>query len=118
MEQMKLFRTAGVNPLGGCIPALLQIPIFFALYSFFNSEIALRGQSFWWANDLSSFDHIIHLGIHHSVYRQSPEFIYHTGCGHQPGHLLVQHEHDAGPEQPGIEIHAIYFPGYAVGYFQ
>lgn len=58
MEQMKLFRTAGVNPLGGCIPALLQIPIFFALYSFFNSEIALRGQSFWWSKDLSSFDHI------------------------------------------------------------
>lgn len=44
MQQMKLFREAGVNPLGGCIPALLQIPIFFALYSFFNSEIALRGK--------------------------------------------------------------------------
>ena len=58
MEQMKLFRTAGVNPLGGCIPALLQIPIFFALYSFFNSQIALRGQAFWWSKDLSSFDHI------------------------------------------------------------
>jgi YidC/Oxa1 family membrane protein insertase len=59
MEQMKLFRSAGVNPLGGCIPALLQIPIFFALYSFFNSSIALRGQKFWWANDLSSYDAII-----------------------------------------------------------
>jgi len=43
VEQMKLFREAGVNPLGGCIPALLQIPIFFALYSFFNSNISLRG---------------------------------------------------------------------------
>jgi YidC/Oxa1 family membrane protein insertase len=59
MEQMKLFRTAGVNPLGGCIPALLQIPIFFALYSFFNSNIALRGEKFWWAKDLSSFDAVI-----------------------------------------------------------
>jgi YidC/Oxa1 family membrane protein insertase len=59
MEQMKLFRTAGVNPLGGCIPALLQIPIFFALYSFFNAEISLRGKSFWWAQDLSSFDKIL-----------------------------------------------------------
>ncbi len=59
MQQMKLFREAGVNPLGGCIPALLQIPIFFALYSFFNSNIALRGQSFLWAPDLSSFDSII-----------------------------------------------------------
>ena len=56
MQQMKLFREAGVNPLGGCIPAVLQIPIFFALYSFFNSEIALRGQSFLWAKDLSSYD--------------------------------------------------------------
>jgi YidC/Oxa1 family membrane protein insertase len=53
---MKLFRTAGVNPLGGCIPALLQIPIFFALYSFFNSNIALRGVPFWWSKDLSSYD--------------------------------------------------------------
>jgi YidC/Oxa1 family membrane protein insertase len=59
MEQMKLFRTAGVNPLGGCIPALLQIPIFFALYSFFNSNIALRGEKFWWAKDLSAYDAII-----------------------------------------------------------
>jgi YidC/Oxa1 family membrane protein insertase len=58
MEQMKLFREAGVNPLGGCIPALLQIPIFFALYSFFNSNIALRGQSFLWSQDLSSYDSI------------------------------------------------------------
>ena len=59
MEQMKLFRTAGVNPLGGCIPALLQIPIFFSLYSFFNAEIALRGKTFWWAHDLSSYDQIL-----------------------------------------------------------
>ncbi len=61
MEQMKLFRSAGVNPLGGCIPALLQIPIFFALYNFFNSTITLRGQSFLWATDLSSYDSIYNL---------------------------------------------------------
>lgn len=61
MEQMKLFREAGVNPLGGCIPALLQIPIFFALYSFFNSNIGLRGQAFLWSPDLSSYDSIAHL---------------------------------------------------------
>lgn len=61
MEQMKLFREAGVNPLGGCIPALLQIPIFFALYSFFNSNVALRGQGFWWAKDLSTYDVIAQL---------------------------------------------------------
>ncbi|MBS4043834.1 MAG: membrane protein insertase YidC [Chitinophagaceae bacterium] len=59
MEQMKLFREAGVNPLGGCLPALLQIPIFFALYSFFNTNIDLRGQAFLWSNDLSVFDAVI-----------------------------------------------------------
>jgi YidC/Oxa1 family membrane protein insertase len=62
MEQMKLFREAGVNPLGGCIPALLQIPIFFALYSFFNSNVALRGESFLWAKDLSAYDVFINFG--------------------------------------------------------
>jgi YidC/Oxa1 family membrane protein insertase len=63
MEQMKLFREAGVNPLGGCIPGLLQIPIFFALYSFFNSNVALRGQSFLWADDLSQYDSILNFGF-------------------------------------------------------
>jgi YidC/Oxa1 family membrane protein insertase len=68
MEQMKLFRSAGVNPLGGCIPALLQIPIFFALYNFFNSNITLRGQSFWWAKDLSSYDSIYNLPFYIPFY--------------------------------------------------
>jgi YidC/Oxa1 family membrane protein insertase len=63
VEQMKLFREAGVNPLGGCIPALLQIPIFFALYSFFSSTITLRGQSFLWAPDLSASDAVIKFGF-------------------------------------------------------
>jgi len=63
MEQMKLFREAGVNPLGGCIPALLQIPIFFALYSFFSSSVDLRGADFLWAKDLSAFDDVIKFGV-------------------------------------------------------
>ncbi len=63
MEQMKLFREAGVNPLGGCIPALLQIPIFFALFSFFNAEVGLRSASFLWSHDLSAFDAPIQFGF-------------------------------------------------------
>jgi YidC/Oxa1 family membrane protein insertase len=63
MEQMKLLREAGVNPLGGCIPALLQIPIFFALYSFFNSNIGLRGENFLWSHDLSAYDSIVNFGF-------------------------------------------------------
>jgi YidC/Oxa1 family membrane protein insertase len=61
MEQMKISREAGVNMFGGCLPALLQIPIFFALFSFFNSNIALRGQNFLWADDLSQYDSIMSL---------------------------------------------------------
>lgn len=68
MEQMKLYRSAGVNPVGGCIPAVLQIPIFFALYAFFNSNISLRGQSFLWAHDLSTYDSILDFGFNIPFY--------------------------------------------------
>lgn len=56
MEQMKFLREAGVNQFAGCLPSLLQIPIFFALYSFFNSNLSLRGESFLWAKNLASYD--------------------------------------------------------------
>lgn len=58
MDQMKLWRSAGVSPLGGCLPALLQIPIFMSLYYFFQSNIDLRGKSFLWADDLATYDSI------------------------------------------------------------
>lgn len=63
MEQMKIFREAGVNPLGGCLPALLQIPIFFALFSLFNADVGLRGAEFLWSADLSAFDDPIKMGF-------------------------------------------------------
>lgn len=83
MEQMKLFREAGVNPLGGCIPALLQIPIFFALYSFFNSYVDLRGQNFLWANDLSAYDAIVTFGdipVISSIYGNHVSLFTITAC--------------------------------------
>lgn len=58
---MDLYRKAGVNPLGGCIPQLLQIPILFAMFRFFPASIELRQQSFWWATDLSTYDSVLHL---------------------------------------------------------
>lgn len=62
-EQLKLFQKAGVNPLGGCIPMLLQMPILIAMYSFFPVSIELRQQSFLWAQDLSTYDSILNLGF-------------------------------------------------------
>ncbi len=61
MEQMKLWKSAGVSPLGGCLPALLQIPIFMSLYYFFQANIALRGESFLWAKDLAAYDSVLQL---------------------------------------------------------
>ncbi|MCC5918449.1 MAG: membrane protein insertase YidC [Cryomorphaceae bacterium] len=58
---MKLYQEAGVNPLGGCIPMLFQMPILFAIFQFFPASIELRHQSFLWANDLSSYDSIYNL---------------------------------------------------------
>lgn len=55
---MELYNKAGVNPMGGCLPMLLQMPILVAMFSFFPSSIELRGESFLWAKDLSSYDAI------------------------------------------------------------
>ena len=57
-EQMKLYQQVGINPLSGCIPLLLQMPVLLAMFNFFPNAIELRQQSFWWAPDLSSYDSI------------------------------------------------------------
>lgn len=61
METMKLYREFGVNPLGGCLPMVLQMPIWFALYRFFPASIEFRQAGFLWATDLSSYDVIARL---------------------------------------------------------
>ena len=63
-KTMELYRQAGANPMGGCLPMLLQMPILIAMFTFFPSCIELRGQSFLWANDLSAPDKIIQWGTH------------------------------------------------------
>ena len=60
-ETMAIQRKAGVSMMSGCIPALLQMPVFFALFKFFPTNLALRQQNFLWANDLSSYDMIYKL---------------------------------------------------------
>jgi YidC/Oxa1 family membrane protein insertase len=61
-EQMALYRKAGVNPLSGCLPLLLQFPILIALFAFIPAAIELRQQSFLWADDLSTYDTILDFG--------------------------------------------------------
>lgn len=61
-EYMKLYKKAGVNPLGGCLPLLLQMPILFAFFFFFPASFELRQQAFLWAPDLSTYDSIWDFG--------------------------------------------------------
>lgn len=60
---MKLYKQAGVSPMGGCLPMLLQMPILFAAFRFFPAAVELRGESFLWADDLSTYDSILDLGF-------------------------------------------------------
>ena len=60
-ETMKLYNKAGVNPMAGCIPALIQMPFLYAAFSFFPSAMQLRQKGFLWADDLSSFDAVVQL---------------------------------------------------------
>ncbi|OYU84719.1 MAG: membrane protein insertase YidC [Flavobacterium sp. BFFFF2] len=67
-ETMKLYSQAGVNPMAGCVPALIQLPFVYASFQFFPSAIELRQKGFLWADDLSSFDEVVHLPFHIPVY--------------------------------------------------
>ena len=67
-ETMKLYSSAGVNPMAGCLPAVMQIPVFYALFQFFPSYFDLRQKSFLWATDLSSYDQVFHLPFYIPFY--------------------------------------------------
>ena len=67
-ETMKLYTKSGANPMSGCLPAFLQMPIFFALFVFFPAAFSLRQKSFLWADDLSSYDSILDLGFYIPLY--------------------------------------------------
>ena len=65
---MNLYKRAGINPMGGCLPMLLQFPILFAMFRFFPASIELRQQSFLWADDLSAYDSILDLPFRIPLY--------------------------------------------------
>ena len=68
VEQMKNYQEFGVNPLGGCLPTLLQMPIWMALFQFFPASIDFRQQGFLWATDLTGFEEFIKLPFHIPLY--------------------------------------------------
>ena len=75
-KQMALFKEYGVNPLGGCLPMLLQMPLLFALFTLFRSTIELRGAGFiWWITDLSSQDTLFTLPFSLPIYGDNVNFL-------------------------------------------
>jgi len=67
-ETMKIYNQAGANPLQGCLPAFIQLPVFYALFCFFPVAFALRGESFLWVNDLSSYHVVFELPFYFPLY--------------------------------------------------
>ena len=65
---MDLYRRAGISPMGGCLPMLLQLPILYAMFRFFPASIELRQQKFLWADDLSAYDSILDLPFNIPLY--------------------------------------------------
>jgi len=117
MDQMKLFREAGVNPLGGCLPALLQIPIFFALFSLFNSDVALRGADFLWSTDLSAFDAPIKLGFRIPFFGSHISIFNLTAC--LTSFLISMYSISLTPDQsnPVLKYMPYIFPVFLLFFF-
>ena len=67
-ENMKLYKRAGVSPMGGCLPMLIQLPILLAMFNFFPASYELRQKAFLWAHDLSTYDSILELGFNSPFY--------------------------------------------------
>ncbi len=65
---MELYQKAGISPMGGCLPLLIQMPILWAMFRFFPASIELRGESFLWADDLSSYDSVVEFGFNIPFY--------------------------------------------------
>lgn len=65
---MDLYKKAGANPMGGCLPMLFQMPIIIAMFRFFPASIELRGEGFWWVRDLASYDSILDFGFNIPFY--------------------------------------------------
>ncbi len=111
-KTMEIYKKAGVNPMGGCLPMALQMPILIAMFRFFPASIELRQQSFLWASDLSSYDSVLDLpfsipfyGDHVSLFTllMTISTIIYTRLNQgQMG--------DAGSQMPGMKTMMYFFP--------
>ena len=101
-ETMALYSKAGANPMSGCLPALIQLPVFYALFSFFPVAFALREKSFLWADDLSSYDSVYELGFNIPFYGDHVSLFPILASIAIFFYTMMTAGQQAAPQQPGM----------------
>ena len=101
-EMMNLYKKAGINPMGGCVPMLIQLPLLWALFRFFPVSIELRGQSFLWADDLSSYDSVLELPFSIPWYGDHVSLFALLMCIAMVGFSYFTYQQQGTANQPGM----------------
>ena len=109
---MALYKKAGVNPMSGCVPMLIQMPILYAMFRFFPSSIELRQQSFLWADDLSSYDSILDLPFSIPAYGDHVSLFTLLMCVSTIFYTRINSSQmpSAGPGMPNMKLMMYLFP--------
>ena len=115
-ESMNLYRKAGVNPMGGCLPMLFQFPILIAMFRFFPASIDLRQNAFLWADDLSAYDSIYYLGFEIPFYGSHISLFTLLMC---VSTLMYTHMNSqmSGNQMPGMKFMMYLMPVMFLGFF-
>ena len=101
-ETMKLYRDSGVNPIAGCIPQLIQAPLLYAMFRFFPANLALRGESFLWADDVAAYDSILDLPFEIPFYGAHVSGFTLLMAGSMFFYMNQTMQQQAAPTQPGM----------------
>ena len=109
-EMMALYNKAGISPMGGCLPMLIQMPILIAMFRFFPASIELRGKSFLWSDDLSSYDSILDLPFNIPFYGDhiSLFFLLMTVVMFIYSYINYQQQGSAQPQMAGMKFMTVY----------
>lgn len=103
-DTMELYRKAGVSPMGGCLPMLIQMPVLIALFRFFPASIELRQQSFLWSDDLSAYDSILDFGFSLPGYGDHISLFALLMAGAMLLQTKVSGQMDSGQQMPGMKL--------------
>ncbi|MCR5455327.1 MAG: membrane protein insertase YidC [Bacteroidales bacterium] len=101
---MELYRKAGVSPMGGCLPMLLQMPVLIALFRFFPASIELRQQGFLWSDDLSAFDSVLDFGFSIPFYGDHVSLFALLMAGAMLLQTKISGQMDSGQQMPGMKL--------------